>query len=242
MRHLFQNKIDTPPMSRHRLSHLVLCLALAANAVVAFSQSNEIRPASPDSAYAQDSSGKVVRSQFGLCWRTGAWTDSNAIAGCDGQLAPPVLKATAPEMPRIAPPLPVAAPIAVAAVPCNASVTLSNEQTFEFNKAELTPVAKQRIKTEVIEPLDTCARVNIILVTGHADRLGSAVYNKKLSERRANSVAAYLRSHNVTVPVQVSGAGSAQPVKTCSNKLMRRKLIDCLSPNRRVTIVVQSPA
>jgi OOP family OmpA-OmpF porin len=145
-------------------------------------------------------------------------------------------------MPGMILPTPVPAPITADIASCNASVTLSNEQTFEFNKAELTPIAKQRIKTEVIEPLDACSRVDIILVTGHADRLGSAVYNKKLSERRANSVAAYLRSQRVTVPVQVSGVGSDRPVKICSNKLMRKKLIDCLAPNRRVTIVAQSPA
>jgi OmpA-OmpF porin, OOP family len=238
----FQNKIDNPPMSRRQFSHLALCFSLTANAVIAFAQTNNIRAASPDSAYAQDSGGNVVRSEFGLCWRTGAWTDSNAIAGCDGQLAPPVLKATAPEMPGIASPILVPAAVAADAASCNAPVTLSNEQTFEFNKAELTAIAKQRIKTEVIEALDACSRVNVILVTGHADRLGSAVYNKKLSERRADSVAVYLRSQGVTVPVQGSGVGSAQPVKTCSNKLTHRKLIDCLAPNRRVTIVAQSPA
>jgi OOP family OmpA-OmpF porin len=242
MRHLFQNKIDNLLMSRDRISRLALSFALTANMVAAFAQTNNIRAPSPDSAYAQDSSGNVVRSAVALCWRTGAWTESNAVTGCDGQLAPPVLKATAPEIPGIMPTAPIAAPVAAAVVPCDAPVTLSNEQTFEFNKVELSPVAKQRIKTEVIERLSACSRVNIILVTGHTDRLGSAAYNKKLSKRRADAVAAYLRSQGVTVPVQAIGMGSAQPIKSCSNKLTHRKLIDCLGPNRRVTIVAQNPA
>ena len=227
-------------MSRCRISRLALSFVLITNAAAAFAQTNNVKAPSPDSAYAQDSSGNVVRSQFGLCWRTGAWDDSKSIAGCDGQLVPPVaLKVTAPEVPGSPLPFPVAVPVA-AAPPCDASVTLSNEQTFEFNRAELTPAAKQQIKTEIISRLDACSRINIILVTGHTDNLGSAAYNRKLSQRRAATVAAYLQSQGVTAPIQASGVGSAQPIKSCSKKLSRKKLIDCLAPNRRVTIVARS--
>jgi len=229
-------------MSRYRISRLALSFVLITNTIGAFAQTNNIKAASPDSAYAQDSSGNVIRSEFGLCWRTGEWTDSNAITGCDGQLAPPLaLKVTAPEVPGSLSPVPVTVPAVVAASPCDTSITLSNEQTFEFNKAELTPAAKQHIKGVVVSRLDKCSRIDIILVTGHADKLGSTAYNRKLSERRAAAVAAYLQSQGVTVPIQASGAGSTQPIKSCNKKLSRKKLIDCLAPNRRVTIVARSP-
>lgn len=40
------------------------------------------------------------------------------------------------------------------------------------------------------------------------------------------------------------GAGKTQPVPgvKCDDKLPRKKLIECLAPNRRVVVEVQGPA
>src|SRR3569833_4671851 len=56
----------------------------------------DIQAKQESSAYAQDVRGTILRSQYGLCWRTGYWTQGDAEIGCDGQLEPPVAKATAP--------------------------------------------------------------------------------------------------------------------------------------------------
>lgn len=62
--------------------------------------------------YLVDSSKDVVRSGFGLCWKTGSWSPADAISECDGDLAaPPAAAAVEPE-PALAPepaPVPAAA-------------------------------------------------------------------------------------------------------------------------------------
>jgi OOP family OmpA-OmpF porin len=42
--------------------------------------------------------------------------------------------------------------------------------------------------------------------------------------------------------VETMGAGKTQPIKGCDDKLGRKKLIECLAPNRRVTVDVKGPA
>ena len=42
--------------------------------------------------------------------------------------------------------------------------------------------------------------------------------------------------------VETMGAGKTQPIKSCDDKLGRKKLIECLAPNRRVTVDVKGPA
>jgi outer membrane protein OmpA-like peptidoglycan-associated protein len=63
-------------------------------------------------AYALDTGGKIVRSGFGECVRTSAWTAAKAIAACD----PDLVKKPAPKPVAAAPaPTPAPAPVARAA-------------------------------------------------------------------------------------------------------------------------------
>jgi OOP family OmpA-OmpF porin len=169
--------------------------------------------------------------------------------GCDGQLAPPIAKATAPAVP-VAPgpapataavpePAPIASTAPVIATPpkrCDFAVTLSSDQTFAFDKAVLSRAAKKRIDDEVLSRLANCSKIDIVVVTGHTDRLASQQSGQKLSEKRADAVAAYLKSRGVSAQIKGVGAGKAQPVKTCDDKLGRKKLVACLAPNRRMVI------
>lgn len=217
---------------------LALGLSLGA-AASAFAQTTTDIQANPaNSTYLQDGRGIIARSPFGLCWRTGTWTPADAVAGCDGELVPPVVKPTAPAIaaPVAAPPV-VAAP--AASKRCDFAVTLDSDQAFIFNKAVLSNTAKKQIDDEVLARFGTCAKVDLIMVTGHADRLGSQQYNQKLSEKRANAVAAYLKSKGATAEIDTLGAGKTQPVKSCADALPRARLIACLAPNRRVTIEVR---
>lgn len=205
-----------------------------------FAQTAPTQAAPENSAYLQDGRGPVVRSQDGLCWRSGYWDQNDAITGCDGALVAPVMKASAPAL--VADPMIASNEIAPAAVTtrCNASVTLASDQTFGFGKAMLTNAAKQRIDQQVITELTNCGSADLILVTGHTDRLGSEKYNRKLSMQRAANVASYLKSKGVTSKIEIAGAGASDPILQCSNKLSREKLVNCLSPNRRVVIKMQS--
>jgi OOP family OmpA-OmpF porin len=218
-----------------------LVIGTAANALSA--QTN-IQANTSNSAYVQDARGVIARTPDGLCWRTGYWTPADAVPGCDGALVPPISNPTAP---AIVPPAPIAqAPVApavpVVPVPlarCDFTATLDDEQTFAFDRTALTAAAKKRIDAEVIRKLSTCNIVDVVVVTGHTDRLGTPRYNRTLSERRAGMVAAYLKSKGVTAKIDTHGAGANQPVSSCTAKLPRRKLIECLAPDRRVVIEVR---
>lgn len=215
---------------------LTLGLVISAAAAGAYAQTaTDIQANRNSSAYLQDSRGTIARSPFGLCWRTGYWTAADAVPGCDGALLPPVVKATAPAIaaaPEAAPPVPAPVPTKR----CDFAVTLENDQTFAFNKTTLTKAAQKRIDNEVVSKLGACSTVNLIIVTGHADRISTQQYNQKLSEKRAAAVAAYLKNKGVSAEIDTLGAGKTQSIKSCSDKLSYKKLIECLAPNRRVVI------
>ena len=81
----------------------------------------------------------------------------------------------------------------------------------------------------------------MILVVGHTDRIGSAAYNKKLSERRAAAVKTYLVSKGIEANrVYTEGKGVKQPVTgdKCKSNKASKALIECLQPDRRADIEI----
>lgn len=71
-----------------------------------------------------------------------------------------------------------------------------------------------------------------ILINGYTDNTGSAEYNQKLSERRANAVSDYATSHGVSASrLTVVGFGENQPVASNDTPEGKRQ-------NRRVEIAV----
>ncbi len=153
------------------------------------------------------------------------------------QPAPAPAPVQAPRQPAPAP-APVAAPRR-----CDAAVTFQNEETFPFAKDELTSAAKGRLDRDVLGKLATCASVEAVVIEGHADRLGSQPYNQKLSERRAESVKAYLVSKGADPgKVETLGMGKTVPAKFCPDIKQRAELIACLAPNRRAVISIKGPA
>jgi outer membrane protein OmpA-like peptidoglycan-associated protein len=72
----------------------------------------------------------------------------------------------------------------------------------------------------------------VIEVAGHTDSAGSDAHNQQLSERRANSVAAYLASRSVNPARMVTiGAGKAYPVASNDTEAGR-------AANRRVELTI----
>jgi OOP family OmpA-OmpF porin len=229
--------MTTPLRKKRMLKKITLALLISTAAAGAFAQTITDIQAKSSSAYAQDGRGNIVRNPYGLCWRTGYWTPADAVPGCDGELVPPVAKPIAP--PVAAAPVAAPAPAPVAPPPpkrCDFSVTLQSDETFAFNKAVLTDAAKKRIDSDVMSKLDACGKIDIVIVTGHTDRLGTQQYNQKLSDKRAEAVAAYLKSKGVSAPLDTLGVGKTQSIKPCSDSLKRKEMIECLAPNRRVVI------
>jgi outer membrane protein OmpA-like peptidoglycan-associated protein len=66
---------------------------------------------------------------------------------------------------------------------------------FAFNKADLTAKAKTALDQLLAEVPNT--KGYLVVVEGDTDSVGSASYNYKLSERRADSVVQYLAQKNI---------------------------------------------
>ena len=161
--------------------------------------------------------------------------------------APPPAPAPAPAAKQEPPaPPPAAKPAAAAPAPakrCDASVTLQNDETYPFARAELTAAAKSRLDRDVIGRLATCSTIEAVVIEGHADRLGGQQYNQKLSERRADNAKAYLVSKGVARDkIETIGMGKTVPAKFCPDDKDRKALIACLAPNRRAIISLKGPA
>lgn len=170
------------------------------------------------------------------------------VAACASQApAPAPTPAPAPRAePRVTPPAQQVAPAAVAtpAPPkrCDTTVTLTNDEVFAFMKAELTPAARARLDRDVVAKLGGCARIEAVVIEGHADRLGTQQYNQKLSEQRAEAVRAYLAGHGAPRgAIETIGMGKTVPAKFCPDTKDRQQLITCLAPNRRATVTIKGP-
>jgi len=158
------------------------------------------------------------------------------------QPAPLSLPVPPPAQREVAPPpapQPAAAPVAAR---CDAAVTFQNEEVFAFMKSELTQAAKARLDRDVVARLASCARVEAVVIEVHTDRLGNPQYNQKLSERRAESVRAYLVGQGVDPDrIETLGMGKTVPAKFCPDIRKRAELIACLAPNRRAIVSIKGP-
>lgn len=204
----------------------------------------EIPAKSTHSAYLQDGGGLIVRSGAGLCWRSGYWLKEDAVAGCDGpiappvekMIAPPVISETAPAMTADAVSAPI--PTRTVAAPCEFSGVLEGDRAFAFNSAELNAPARQQLEQEVLPRLNQCPGDPTMRVTGHTDRLGSASYNRQLSLRRAKAVAVHFEKRDLGVRIEIMGLGASQARQKCEVANGRENVLACLAPDRRVEIHV----
>jgi OOP family OmpA-OmpF porin len=141
--------------------------------------------------------------------------------------APYVAPAPAPE------PAPVAAP-----APCEPkfeTITLQAERLFGFDKFKLNGDSVP-VLDDVVAKLKEHPEFDVVVVTGHTDRIGSEQYNQKLSERRAEIIKQHLVGHGIDAGrIRAVGKGESQPIVDCKG-VKGKKLIECLEPNRRVEI------
>ncbi|HEY9281551.1 MAG TPA: OmpA family protein [Eoetvoesiella sp.] len=143
-----------------------------------------------------------------LCWRDNFWTPATGIPGCDG--------------------VPVAEAPVVA--PTSTKVVLNADTFFDFDKATLKPEGRQ-ILDQVAAQVES-VNLETLIATGHTDSIGTEAYNQKLSERRANSVKAYLVTKGIDPNrIYVEGKGETSPV--ASNKTREGR-----AQNRRVEIEI----
>ncbi len=194
---------------------LVLLAALAAVASTA--------QAAPREAFWSDSNGVVVKDGQGNCLRTPFWTDADGVC-------PSAPKAAAPA------PTPVAAMAAPAkAAPISTPVvtkhTFNAGALFAFDSAKLTPAADKDMAKMAAEA-KSLKTLNLVMVEGHTDNIGTAAYNQQLSIKRAMAVREALIKNGVPANlIEAKGYGFDKPVASNKSK-------DGRAQNRRVEITI----
>lgn len=109
-------------------------------------------------------------------------------------------------------------------------VLTMNDVLFGFDQTELQPGAARSL-VEVAEFLNEFPD-RTIAVEGHTDSVGNDEYNRRLSQQRAQSVAAVLAEHGVAqARIAVEGYGERVPVAPNESASGRQK-------NRRVEIIL----
>ena len=173
-------------------------------------------------AYVIDSSGTLVRDSQKDCIRTGSWSEEHALVECgDAEAA---VAEMAPKEPSGGP------------KPAAIRVTLQTDAFFDFDKAVLKSEGKSKLD-EFVAKMNEHQEVDVLLVTGHTDRIGSNSYNMKLSQHRADAVKNYLTDKGVSGNrIETAAKGEAEPVVSCNGVKGRSALIQCLAPNRRVNV------
>ena len=122
-------------------------------------------------------------------------------------------------------------------------MTFAADVLFDFDKAVVKPEGKSKLDDLANKVRDI--NLEVIIAIGHADTIGSAAYNQRLSVRRAEAIKAYMISKGIEANrIYTEGKGESQPVTAGKCKGMGResrgnaKLVACLQPDRRTEIEV----
>lgn len=110
-------------------------------------------------------------------------------------------------------------------------IDMQSRVLFDFGKYKLKPEGKKTVD-EAAEILREYPESDV-LIEGHTDSVGSAGFNKKLSEKRAQQVFIYLRDEYNFEPDRftIKGYGESKPIASNRNEEGRAK-------NRRVEIKI----
>ena len=110
-------------------------------------------------------------------------------------------------------------------------------QLSEYAKTIYFDSGKATFKPKTIATLDNIVVIMKeyptakFVVEGHTDSVGRADFNLKLSQKRAEAVVDYLRSHGVKSQLEAIGYGETKPIATNRTRAGRAK-------NRRVEIIL----
>ncbi|MCL6555559.1 MAG: OmpA family protein [Burkholderiales bacterium] len=223
------------------LSRLTVIAALAVLGTIGVASA---QAAERSAGYWYDNAGNVWKNNYKECWRAGYWTPSMATAECDPDLVKKEEQKPAAAKQDTVPAQPLVPPTGPAK-PAFAKVTIQAEALFDFDKAVVRPDGKEVLDREVVAKMKQYPQVEVLLITGHADRIGSEKYNMKLSERRAKAVKDYLISQGIEANrLETAAKGESEPVVSCKEikgpeNRHNKKLVECLQPNRRVVVEIK---
>ncbi|MCB0400455.1 MAG: OmpA family protein [Flavobacteriales bacterium] len=102
---------------------------------------------------------------------------------------------------------------------------------YEYNKADLKPNSKDSL--DYLYNIMVENPTIIIQLRSHTDFRGSATYNQKLSQRRAQSCVDYLTKEKGIHPDRIvaKGMGESEPIKGPGGVLLDEKYINALKSN-----------
>ncbi len=109
------------------------------------------------------------------------------------------------------------------------------KQLNEYAKVIYFDSGKATFKPKTIQTLEKVVAILIQYPTaefdveGHTDSVGSAKFNQKLSQKRAEAVVSYLKEHGVKSKLNAKGYGESKPIASNRTRSGRAK-------NRRVEI------
>lgn len=116
----------------------------------------------------------------------------------------------------------------------NLRLVMPSNITFATNQAYISSGFYPTLDdiTKVLVKFDK----TLLSIEGHTDDTGSAEYNQKLSEQRAQSVQSYLVGKNIiSERLRVSGLGESSPVvanNSSSNRALNRRVEIQIIPNK----------
>jgi OmpA-OmpF porin, OOP family len=111
-------------------------------------------------------------------------------------------------------------------------INLSGDANFATDSASLTPKATATLDQFIEAGQNVTFRS--VTVAGYTDSTGSASHNQHLSERRAQSVLSYLKSHGLrSQSYAAQGFGASNPVASNATTAGRAQ-------NRRVEVRVST--
>jgi OmpA-OmpF porin, OOP family len=213
------------------MNKIIIAGILSLNTMVAFAQSASTPV---EQGFVIDSENHAVVASDGSCVRTGTYDPATAYH---------------PDCTPIAQVQPQPAPVVNTPEPVAPPPVAPKELTvyFAFDSTLIRPEQAQKID-DFIQA--NGLNGNLTIIAG-ADFIGSTTYNQKLSERRAQSIAAYLnhkyaqdgKTLNI---VKEEGVGKSEAKLQDSDQCKpllhnRRKLIECIAPDRFGTISIESP-
>ena len=118
---------------------------------------------------------------------------------------------------------------------------LAADGVFAFDQSDvkhLTPSGKEKLQL-LARNIAQFGAIASIEITGYTDPLGSESYNRRLSERRAQTVRQYLGTLGIPLSVMhARGAGETTAFSQCDQRMGKPAFIACLAPNRRITVKV----
>jgi OmpA-OmpF porin, OOP family len=203
-------------------SRLYLCAVIAGLLVA------NAKAADDPSAYLiQGHDGSPVIAGYGACVHTSAWVSGMNYRQCDPEPLAMELPKPVHVVAESATPQPAARPF-----------RLSMDTLFDFDSAVLRVDAAAALDKLVQQIAQ--ADYRSIDIVGHADRIGGANYNQRLSEARAKAVREYLVAHGSDgSKITVSGVGSTAPVTGSECEAIRgARLVACLQPDRYADVKV----